>query len=127
MPALSIIKQQFSDFLSSALPSLKNKAQRHLGPRVLSLLIPALIFAKPGFAEAVYIPTPEELAEGQVEIVAGENRTVYEYRVNGRLLLIKVVPKLGATYYMVPADGQPHFESLDHKKKLYPQWVLIEF
>jgi hypothetical protein len=27
----------------------------------------------------------------------------------------------------VPADGGAHFESLDHKKKLYPQWVLIEF
>ena len=78
-------------------------------------------------AAPVYIPTPEELAEGQVEIVAGENRTVYEYRVNGRLLMIKVVPKVGATYYMVPADGQPHYDSLDEKKKLYPQWVLIEF
>ena len=78
-------------------------------------------------AEPVYIPTPEELAEGQVEIIAGENKTVFEYRVNGRLLMIKVVPEFGTTYYMVPADGQPHFESLDHKKKLYPQFVIIEF
>jgi hypothetical protein len=78
-------------------------------------------------AEPVYIPSREELAEGDVQIVAGEGRTVYEYRVNGRLLAIKIVPKIGAPYYMVPADGGAHFESLDHKKKLYPQWVLIEF
>ncbi len=78
-------------------------------------------------AEPVYIPTKEELAEGQVEIVAGEDKTVYEYRVNGRLLMIKVVPKIGATYYMVPADGEPHYDSLDHKKKLYPQFVIVEF
>jgi hypothetical protein len=78
-------------------------------------------------AEPVYIPSKEELAEGQVEIIAGESKTVFEYRVNGRLLMIKIVPKFGATYYMVPADGQPHFESLDHKKKLYPQWVIVEF
>lgn len=75
----------------------------------------------------VYIPTQEELAEGEVEIIAGEDKTVFEYRVNGRLLMIKIVPKFGATYYMVPADGQPHYESLDHKKKLYPQWVIVEF
>ena len=78
-------------------------------------------------AEPVYIPSREELAEGDVKIVAGEDRTVYEYRVNGRLLAIKIVPETGATYYMVPADGEAHFESLDHKKKLYPQWVLVEF
>ncbi len=78
-------------------------------------------------SESVYIPTKEELAEGQVEIIAGEDKTVFEYRVNGRLLMIKIVPKLGATYYMVPADGQPHYESLDHKKKLYPQFVIVEF
>jgi len=79
------------------------------------------------WSESVYIPTREELAEGQVEIIAGENKTVFEYRVNGRLLMIKIVPKVGTTYYMVPADGQPHYESLDHKKKLYPQFVIVEF
>ena len=78
-------------------------------------------------AEPVYIPTREELEEGQVEIIAGEDQTVFEYRVNGRLMMIKIVPKFGATYYMVPADGQPHYEGLDHKKKLYPQWVIVEF
>jgi len=78
-------------------------------------------------AEPVYIPTREEMAAGDVQIIAGESKTVYEYRVNGRLLAIKIVPKLGATYYMVPADGEAHYESLDHKKKLYPQWVIAEF
>tara|TARA_R110002072_G_scaffold1369_7_gene11316 strand:+ start:6285 stop:6488 length:204 start_codon:yes stop_codon:yes gene_type:complete len=67
------------------------------------------------------------MAEGDVEIVTGKDKTVYEYRVNGRLLAIKIVPKVGRTYYMVPADGEAHYESLDHKKKLYPQWVIAEF
>lgn len=106
MPAISIIKR----ILTS-----------------LSAFIAAAIIASHASAEPVYIPTPEELEEGQVEIVAGEDKTVFEYRVNGRLLMIKVVPKIGATYYMVPADGQPHYESLDHKKKLYPQFVIVEF
>lgn len=87
----------------------------------------ALLFSSFSVADTAYIPTREELADGEIEIIAGEDRTVYEYRVNGRLLAIKIVPKFGAVYYMVPADGQAHFESLDHKKKLYPQWVIAEF
>ena len=89
---------------------------------IVTLWLPLKISAEP-----VYIPTREELAEGQVEIIAGEDRTVYEYRVNGRLLMIKVVPEIGATYYMVPADGSPHYESLDQKKSLYPKFVIVEF
>ena len=78
-------------------------------------------------ASEIYLPSREEIAEGDVEIVAGEDKTVYEYRVSGRLLMIKVVPKVGFSYYMVPADGSAHFQSLDHNKKLYPQWVLFEW
>lgn len=78
-------------------------------------------------AEPVYIPSKEEIAAGDVEIVAGEDRTIFEYRVNGRLMMIKIVPKMGATYYMVPADGEPHYDDLAEKKKLYPQWVIVEF
>ena len=65
--------------------------------------------------------------EDQIEIVEGENRTIYEYRQNGVLTMIKIVPKNGRAYYMVPADGSPHYESLEHKRKLYPQWVIVEW
>jgi hypothetical protein len=63
----------------------------------------------------------------EIEIIIGENRTVYEYRTAGRLMMIKIVPKKGRPYYMVPADGSPHFTDLDHTRKLYPQWVLFEW
>ena len=75
----------------------------------------------------IYIPTREEISQGDVEIISGDDRTVYEYRVNGYLLMIKVVPKEGRAYCMVPANGNPHYESLDHGQKLYPQWVLVEW
>ena len=74
-----------------------------------------------------YVPTRGELDEAQVEIIAGEEKTVYEYHVNGRILMIKIVPKIGFSYYLVPADGSAHFTSLDHNRKLYPQWVLFEW
>ena len=75
----------------------------------------------------IYIPSREEISRGDVEIIAEDDKTVYEYRVNGHLLMIKVVPKKGFPYYMVPANGEPHFNSLDHGQKLYPQWVLIKW
>lgn len=73
---------------------------------------------------------PAYAAEGEeetVEIVSGEDRTIYEYRQNGVLTMIKVVPKKGRSYYLVPGDGSPSFEGLDHKKKLYPGWILLEW
>lgn len=78
-------------------------------------------------AAEVYLEAPDESAADDIEIVAGEDRTIFEYRTNGILMMIKVVPKNGKPYYMVPADGAPHFESLDHSKKLYPQWVILEW
>ncbi len=62
-----------------------------------------------------------------VEIIVGEDRTVFEYRHNGVLMLIKVVPKIGRPYYLAPADGSPHFDDLSNKKNLYPRWVIIEW
>ncbi len=77
-------------------------------------------------AEEIYLP-PAEGAADDIEIVVGEDRTIFEYRTNGILMMIKVVPEKGKPYYMVPADGSAHFESLDHNKKLYPSWVLLEW
>ena len=71
--------------------------------------------------------SPSDFSDDDIVMVETEDRVVYEYRQNGVLMMIKVVPKKGKAYYMVPADGSAHFESLDHKKSLYPQWVLLEW
>ena len=88
---------------------------------VTTCLVPTGFGITPAFA------SPAGFEEDDIEIVEGKDKTVYEYRQNGVLMMIKVVPKIGKPYYMVPADGAPHFQSLDHKKKLYPQWVLVEW
>jgi len=69
----------------------------------------------------------DDFNDDDIEIIEGEERTIYEYRNNGVLMMIKIVPKVGRPYYMVPADGSAHYQSLDHKKKLYPQWVIVEW
>jgi hypothetical protein len=52
---------------------------------------------------------------------------VYEFRQNGVLMMIKVIPKTGIPYYLVPAQGEAHFTDLSEIKQLYPQWTLIEW
>ncbi len=85
----------------------------------LYLLLPA--------TNSIAQSSTDDFNDDDIEIVEGEQRTIYEYRNNGILMMIKIVPKVGRPYYMVPADGSAHYQSLDHKKKLYPQWVILEW
>lgn len=69
-----------------------------------------------------YQPTP---GEPQVVIRAGEDATYYEYRVNGELREIRVKPKVGPVYYLVPVDGG--FIRQDGSQLVVPSWVLFEW
>lgn len=62
-----------------------------------------------------------------VVITAGKDRTVYEYRQNGQLRIVKIVPQFGRPYYLVPADQTRGFGDLGQADLLLPQWVIIEF
>tara|TARA_B110000046_G_C12958240_1_gene383287 strand:+ start:1008 stop:1388 length:381 start_codon:yes stop_codon:yes gene_type:complete len=72
------------------------------------------------------LPT-DEYNEDKIELIEGEDRLIYEYRQNGMLTMIKVVPKKGLPYYMVPLNGAQRIDGLDHQKNLYPQWVIMEW
>jgi len=62
-----------------------------------------------------------------VTIVVGEERTVYEYRQAGELRIIKIVPKHGLPYYLVPRDDTRGFGDLEQADMLIPSWKLFEF
>jgi len=74
-----------------------------------------------------YVPDPA--LEPQVTITTrGEDR-VEEYRVSGKLYMIKVTPSHGVPYYMVDSKGDGKFsrqESLDSGLRV-PQWVIGTF
>lgn len=55
-----------------------------------------------------------------------EDKTFYEYRVGGVLKEIKVVPKIGPAYYLVPADGDGWIRE-EKSQMLVPKWVLFEW
>ena len=70
---------------------------------------------------------PPEFRGPDVTLIAGEERTVYEYRQNGQLRMIKVVPKFGKPYYLTPRDPTRGFGDLEQADMLLAEWVLWEF
>ena len=62
-----------------------------------------------------------------VLIIAGEDRVVYEFRQNGQLRMVRVVPKRGKPYKLVPRDPTKVFGDLEQAEMLVPEWVIVEF
>ena len=89
--------------------------------RCLAAALVALFLATPVRAAGSEIRGPD------VTIIAGEERTIYEYRQNGELRMIKVVPNWGKPYYLVPRDRTSGFGDLERAEMLLPSWVLFEF
>ena len=78
-------------------------------------------------------PAPEVASdpelEPQITVIHRATETIEEYRVSGRLTMIKVTPKSGRPYYLVAdgADGSwVHRDSLDTGLKV-PMWLLFSF
>ena len=69
----------------------------------------------------------EEARGPDVVIIAGEDRVVYEFRQNGQLRMVRVVPKIGRPYNLVPSDPTKGFGDLERADKLVPSWVIVEF
>lgn len=70
-----------------------------------------------------------ESEESQVTITKQTEQTIEEYRVGGRLYMIKITPKHGKPYYLVDDRGDGKFarqEGLDTGFRP-PRWVLHQF
>jgi hypothetical protein len=68
----------------------------------------------------------ESVEEPKVTIRKEGEQTVEEYRMNGRLYMIKITPKYGPPYYLVDDRGDGKFarqESLDSGFRV-PRWVI---
>ncbi len=80
-----------------------------------------------GFQPAAIAQDPSYNGEEpEIVIRKGINGEVYyDYRVNGEVVEIKVVPTKGKPYYLVPKDGG--FIKLDRTQLLIPSWVLFRW
>ena len=67
--------------------------------------------------------------EPQVTITKETEQTVEEYRMHGKLYMIKITPKHGVPYYLVDDKGDGKFarqESMDSGLRV-PRWVIKRF
>jgi len=62
-----------------------------------------------------------------VTIIAEAEKTIYEYRQGGQLRMVRVIPKWGKPYYLVPADNTKGYGDLERADTLIPSWVIFEF
>ncbi len=74
----------------------------------------------------------QETLQPEVNIIQREDKTIEEYRVNGRLYKIKITPKVGPAYYLIDNDGDGSFETRRTGSQLepdilIPQWVLFRW
>ncbi|MCW5598284.1 DUF2782 domain-containing protein [Nitrosomonas sp.] len=67
--------------------------------------------------------------EPEVTIIQGKEETIEEYRVNGQLYMIKVIPRIGKPFYLMNKRspvGEPHRGDLESGISV-PMWELYRF
>lgn len=89
---------------------------------------PADPLPPPPLPDAEAIAEAEEL-QPEVTIRSRGDATVKEYRVNGRLYMVKITPRRGYPYYLIDSDGDGRFDT--RRNELDPpninQWILFRW
>ena len=95
---------------------------------------PVLAQTSPPGLEPIDAPPPPpsvhsgETLEPEITIVQRRDALVYEYRVGGRLIAVKITPAGGIPYYLVDIDGDGDLESRRDdlaSEILVNTWVLF--
>lgn len=74
-------------------------------------------------------PMVDNVPEPQVTIVKRGEDTVEEFRVNGKLYMMKVTPPHGKPYYLVDQKGDGNWSRQDGNDSglRVPMWVITTF
>lgn len=56
-----------------------------------------------------------------------QDRTMEEYRINGRLYAIKITPRQGEPYMLVDHNGDGNFQMERNLHIAVPQWTLLRW
>ncbi|MDR2689796.1 MAG: DUF2782 domain-containing protein [Azoarcus sp.] len=86
--------------------------------------LPALAQEPPGL-EPLPPPEIEEIEEPQITIIQRDDSTVTEYRLHGKLYMVKVTPNHGTPYYLIDREGKGQMVRDDSAPTLsVPMWVI---
>jgi len=72
----------------------------------------------------------DPLAEADVTIIKSQDRTIAEYRLNGRLVQVKITPKHGYSYYLIDTDGNGTLDvrsSDSWKNTIVHTWKIFQW
>ena len=76
----------------------------------------------------------EELAddglEPDVTIIKRNDSIKEEYRLNGKLYMVKIIPPVGPAYYYIDQNGDGVWETRNTSRNLtprVPQWVILNW
>jgi len=105
---------------------------------LLFLMVSPLLAAEEDAVGPAVAPEPPELPpqvesgealEPEITIIKSEEKTVEEYRVDGKLVLVKITPAAGPAYYLVDSDGDGSLDAQedDPRSASVQQWVLFEW
>src|SRR3954462_11231371 len=110
--------------------------RKRMGMLLLCAVLPAFAADRPGNLQPVPDPPPpppgfelDPALEPQVTILKRGTDTVEEYRVAGKLYMLKVTPASGRPYYLIKKKGEgkmsrqePFFFGLPP-----PMWVIYSW
>jgi uncharacterized protein DUF2782 len=108
--------------------------RRPLVTLLLTVVAGACFAQAPAKPEALPPPPPPDVLsdqelEPQVTIIRREDQVVEEVRVKGELQYVRVTPRHGRPYFLIPdTNGATYIrrDSLDSSLKV-PMWVLFSF
>ena len=71
----------------------------------------------------------EEAPGSEVTIREGKRGTIEEYRIDGQIYMVKIIPHKGPPYYLIDTDGDGDFETrrneLDNPATV--QWEILRW
>lgn len=117
------------------------KPARHAVSFLAAMTFAAMALAQPAPPppplppESATAPPPSAAQAGdpdlepQVTIIRRDTETLEEVRIGGELKFVKVTPRTGRPYYLIPQQGGTAFirrDSLDASVRV-PMWVLFSW
>lgn len=106
---------------------------------VLSLVIISTTSLAQQAADFAPVPEPPELPmpvqsgetlEPDITIIRKGKKTIQEFRKNGQLYMVKIIPAAGPAYYLIDTDGDGNMDvrRSDLEKGLQVnQWKIFEW
>jgi hypothetical protein len=79
------------------------------------------------------LPLPVESGESlepDITIIRKGKKTIHEFRKNGQLYMVKVIPTVGPSYYLIDTNGDGKMDvkrnDLDKGTRIH-QWKLLQW